>query len=63
MFDLNETHDPSLASWLESANDPNTDFPIQNLPLAVFRRRDSGETFRGGIAIGDQILDLAATGI
>jgi fumarylacetoacetase len=57
---LNETHDPALRSWEASANQPGCDFPIQNLPLAVFRRRGSGAAFRGGVAIGDQILDLAA---
>jgi fumarylacetoacetase len=57
---LNETHDPSLRSWAESANVSGSDFPIQNLPLGVFRRAGSLEPFRGGVAIGDQILDLAA---
>jgi fumarylacetoacetase len=57
---LNETHDPQLSSWVASANLPGTDFPIQNLPFAIFRRRDSAEIFRGGVAIGDQVLDLAA---
>jgi len=57
---LNETHDPTLRSWLDSANAADTDFPIQNLPFAVFRRTGSNEPFRGGVAIGDQILDLAA---
>jgi len=33
---LNETHDPSLQSWVKSANDPESDFPIQNLPFAIF---------------------------
>ena len=56
---LNETHDPSLTSWVASANDDNTDFPIQNLPFAIFRRAGSNEAFRGGVAIGDQVLDLA----
>ena len=57
---LNETHDPALQSWVASANQPGVDFPIQNLPFAIFRRRDSAEAFRGGVAIGDQIVDLAA---
>ena len=57
---LNETHDPALRSWLASANTQGCDFPIQNLPFAVFRRRGSAEAFRGGVAIGDQIIDLAA---
>jgi fumarylacetoacetase len=56
----NRTHDPALASWVASANAPNGDFPIQNLPFAVFRRAGSGEAFRGGVAIGDQIVDLGA---
>ncbi len=57
---LNETHDPALTSWVESAQLPGTDFPIQNLPFAVWRRRGTQEPFRGGVAIGDQVLDLAA---
>jgi fumarylacetoacetase len=55
---INETHDPNLRSWVESANDPNTDFPIQNLPVGLFDRSDSGFKRRIGMAIGDQILDL-----
>ncbi|WP_157269603.1 fumarylacetoacetase [Azohydromonas aeria] len=57
---LNETHDPALRSWVASANVAGTDFPLQNLPFAVFRRRGAGEAWRGGVAIGDQVLDLAA---
>jgi len=57
---LNKTHDPKLVSWLDTANDGSSDFPIQNLPFAIFKRRDSAEGFRGGVAIGDQIVDLAA---
>ena len=57
---LNETHDPALTSWVVSANQPGCDFSIQNLPFAIFRREGSDETFRGGVAIGDQIVDLAA---
>ncbi len=60
MTTLDETHDPALTSWVVSANQPGTDFPIQNLPFAVFRRNGSSEAFRGGVAIGDQVLDLAA---
>ena len=52
-----------LYSWLDSANDPATDFPIQNLPFGVFRRKGSKEQPRGGVAIGDQVLDLAAVGL
>ena len=57
---LDHTHDPAARSWLESANAAGTDFPIQNLPFGVLRRRGSGEVFRGAAAIGDQALDLAA---
>jgi len=57
---LNSTHDPALKSWVESANQPGADFPVQNLPFATFRRAGSSESFRGGVAIGDQIADLAA---
>lgn len=58
-YTINETHDPNLRSWVESANDPNTDFPIQNLPLGLFKRSDD-ESANAGAAIGDQILDVAA---
>jgi fumarylacetoacetase len=55
---LNETHRAELRSWVERANAPASDFPIQNLPYGVFRR--DGEAARVGIAIGDRILDLTA---
>ncbi|MBQ4838870.1 MULTISPECIES: fumarylacetoacetase [Pseudoalteromonas] len=57
---INETHDINLKSWVASANQAGTDFPIQNLPFASFRRKGSNEEFRGGVAIGNQVLDLAA---
>lgn len=57
---LNHTHDPAARSWLATANQPGTDFPIQNLPFAVFRRQGTAEPLRGGMAIGDQVLDLQA---
>lgn len=57
---LDATHDPKLRSWVDSANLPDCDFPIQNLPLAVFRRSGSRENFRCGVAIGDRVLDLGA---
>jgi len=55
---LNESHDPHLESWVRSAHDPSTDFPIQNLPFGVFRRAESDDEPRVGVAIGDQILDV-----
>jgi len=56
---LNETHDAKRRSFVESANEPGCDFPIQNLPFGVFRPA-AGEPPRVGVAIGDQILDVAA---
>jgi fumarylacetoacetase len=60
MSAINKTHDINLTSWVESANQAETDFPIQNLPFAIFRRKGSNEEFRGGVAIGNQVLDLNA---
>ena len=60
MTKLDHTHDAALTSWVASANVAGCDFPIQNLPHGVFRRAGSGEPFRGGVAIGDQILDVGA---
>jgi len=57
---IDETHAIELQSWVASANGGACDFPIQNLPFGVFRRAGTKETFRGGVAIGDQILDLGA---
>jgi fumarylacetoacetase len=57
--DLKATLDPSRKSWIESANDPASDFPIQNLPFGVFSDR-ADDARRVGVAIGDQIVDLAA---
>jgi fumarylacetoacetase len=54
---LDETHDPALTSWVESANG-HGDFPIQNLPFGVFAPADGED--RIGVAIGDSILDLGA---
>ena len=59
MTTLDETHDPERRSWVESANSPGAEFPIQNLPLGVFRP-SPGETPRGGVAIGERVLDLGA---
>jgi fumarylacetoacetase len=54
---IDETHDPELEAWVESANLPGCDFPIQHLPLGVFRHAANQEA-RLGVAIGDAILDL-----
>ena len=58
-YEINETHDPNLKSWVESANDPNTDFPIQNLPFCSFKT--ASDSFPVvGVRIGNEILDLTA---
>jgi fumarylacetoacetase len=54
---IDDTHAPGRRSWVASANG-HPDFPIQNLPFGVFTR--SGGVSRGGVAIGDEILDLSA---
>jgi fumarylacetoacetase len=69
---LDFTHDPSAQSWIASANAPETDFPPQNLPFARFRvasvppsldgNSASGMPWRIGVAVGDEVLDLAALG-
>ena len=59
---LDFTHAPEALSWLAAANAATTDFPLQNLPFGRFRRARSAEPWRIGVAIGDQVLDLAALG-
>ena len=54
---IDDTHSPKRKSWVDSANG-HADFPIQNLPFGVFA--PAGGTARGGVAIGDEIFDLAA---
>jgi fumarylacetoacetase len=56
MIVLDETHDPALKTWVDGA-DGHGDFPIQNLPFGIFSPKDQAP--RGGVAIGDFILDLA----
>lgn len=58
MSTLDATHDASRRSWVASANG-HADFPLQNLPLGVFTP-PGDKSPRGGVAIGDAILDLAA---
>src|SRR5271170_430191 len=48
-----------MPSWVESANDSQTDFPLENLPFGVVRR--SGGLACPCVAIGDKILDLHET--
>ncbi len=59
MLEIDATHDPARRSFVEAANLARADFPLQNLPFGIFRRpRD--KVGRGGVAIGDQIFDIAA---
>ena len=60
---IDDTHDPALTSWVESANHPTTDFPIQNLPFGRFREPGRTAPLRIGVAIGDQVLDLEKAGL
>lgn len=55
---LDHTHDPARRSWVASANG-HSDFPLQNLPIGVFTPPAGGGP-RGGVAIGDEILDIGA---
>ena len=56
-FPVDATHDPALKSWVLEANN-HRNFPVQNLPLAIFS--EAGAPARPGVAIGDSIFDLAA---
>ncbi|WP_374584766.1 fumarylacetoacetase [Ideonella dechloratans] len=61
-YPTDTTHAPDALSWVTSANAPDSDFPLQNLPYGRWRR--PGETaWRLGVAIGDQVLDLAEAGL
>ncbi len=59
-YEINETHDPNLKSWVESANDPNTDFPIQNLPFCYIDSHEFNCYREPAVRIGDQYLRIAA---
>ena len=52
---MDSTHDQSLTCWVASANG-HDQFPIQNLPIGIFAPATGRR--RGGIAIGDSILDV-----
>ncbi|MBN3763535.1 fumarylacetoacetase [Burkholderia sp. Ac-20365] len=54
---IDETHDAAAFSWVQSANTLETDFPLQNLPLGVFRT-EARVTPRIGVRIGDAVLDV-----
>lgn len=52
---MSKANDPSLTSWIDIPT--NSDFPIQNLPFGIFKTQSSSP--RIGVAIGEQVLDLA----
>jgi fumarylacetoacetase len=56
---LDDTHDPARKSWVQTANSAGTDFPVQNLPFGVYRKQGTQDAYRGCVAIGDQVFDLA----
>ena len=62
MTGINSTHAVELQSWVDSANEPGTDFPIQNLPFGRFKEPGDA-TWRIGVAIGREIVDLQAAGL
>lgn len=64
-FTIDETHDPKLESWVESANDPGTDFPIQNLPICALMLNQAEEedevpdfAFELFVPLGDKLIDI-----
>jgi fumarylacetoacetase len=59
---IDHTHDPNLTSWVDSANDPLTDFPIQNLPYCTYRLPGAQDA-RPAVGIGDRLLDLTGFGV
>ncbi len=59
--ELDATFAAARRSWVVSANEAGTDFPIQNLPFGMFSRKGSSDRAGElGVAIGDRILSLRA---
>jgi fumarylacetoacetase len=56
---INDTHDPALRSWVESANDPGSEFPIQNLPWCMVDDGASSRAFPA-VRVGDEYVNLRA---
>jgi len=54
------THDPALRSWVASANQPDADFPIQNLPFAAFLAGDLPHF--GSCSFDEPVADLRELG-
>lgn len=63
-FEIDQTHDADLESWVDSANEPGTDFPIQNLPFSRYEELDEdgdrSAEYRAVVAIGSEVIDISA---
>ena len=55
-YAVDETHDPKLQSWVESANDPTSDFPIQNLPWCQVFLDGEDQCVVSAVRIGNSLL-------
>ena len=62
IYELNDTHDPSLKCRVATAHMPGTDFPIQNLPYGVFANPGKNIRQHIGVAIGNSIIDIFECG-
>ena len=51
---------PLMKSWVNSANDADHPFPLNNLPYGAFRKKTDAQRAGCCVAIGDMILDLTA---
>jgi fumarylacetoacetase len=54
---IDDSHNPALKTWVPGA-EGHLEFPIQNLPHCIFSVGDGQP--KGGVAIGDYILDISA---
>jgi fumarylacetoacetase len=55
-YAIDETHDQNLKSWVESANDPKSDFPIQNLPWCQVFLDDEDQCVITAVRIGNSLV-------
>ncbi len=55
-YAIDETHDQNLKSWVESANDPKSDFPIQNLPWCQVFLDDEDQCVVTAVRIGNSLV-------
>lgn len=57
---IDAANDPALESWVDSANESTTDFPIQNLPFGRFRRREQGGAGGGAPQVASDVVGRVA---